>query len=168
MEEHKFTLRKLNEVLWIITVSADDDFVNGFLYGSLFHIRRVEDHYIIHESRGHLIRSYRTFNDILQGRDFITRSYIPLHDITMQQYAEDARTKQGQFGVWLLHPRDPQIAGLAFARSASFFQGLFSALKAANISYIYVILHKPIKDGVDYEIEGVTMTLPTLQKFIEE
>lgn len=137
---------------------ANEEFVTGFLYGGLFILNQLPQHYFILENKfPHLEYKFSRLNVIRDRMGFFNELHVPLNNI--KAYTKD-NTIDGHFSFWLLDPSIDNTANMANTVSSDFFRGLFTVLNVAHIPYEKVVLYKPIKDGVTYNI--VDLQLPNL------
>lgn len=148
------------KTLWSIS-STNNDFVDGFMYGALFIIRGVDQYYFaVRAFNPPIMGMFRNLDTLKDFAQFIYHTFVPLHEAAVQ--TEDA-PDEDNYVVWLRDPTEEGEANLIATPSAEFFQGLFTALNAAGIPYQHVVLHKPIRNGQNFDIGG--LQLPTLQEF---
>lgn len=144
------------------------EFVSGFLYGGMFLLKQLPV-----ESDPYFTIRNTFFDTALKKYDvppIRIHSVSQLHNFANFRSAEldkvQANVKKymnvpGKYAVMLHDPRYEDVFDLFYVESLVFFQGLFTALNIGNIPYETVILHKPIKDGVAYNIQG--LNLPNLE-----
>jgi hypothetical protein len=178
--EHPVTisLHDPGKILWELT-SKDQDFINGFAYGALFMLigddgRQIRRRYlrltgpaVIFDDPNEKATYFNvpTLAGFYLGiSDFIYETSTPLNKIKELMAPIVAESKYlpdpvDKYLVWLLDPTDNTLATLIIASGETFFQGLFTALNAANVPYDKAVLHKPIRNGIAYDIEGLELPM---------
>ena len=153
------------KTVWSLSVGIGrDEFIEGFLYGGLFILKQMPSHYFIVESKFPRDETpYRSVDELRNNFDFLFHTYVPLNEAEVQ--TEDGLLP-GYYTFWLRDPDQDGEANCVFVKSPLFLQGLFTALKAAGVPYERVLLHKPIKDGLTYDIEG--LRLPKLEDIAKQ
>lgn len=149
------------EIIWELdTKDRTENFVVGSLYGCLF---------LLHKNPGYQITILlsKFNNDILYGAHITDVEDIKNFSSVLSELHQNIEAIQINtelINVYQIFLRDVAQEGKAnFATvNVDFFQGLFTMLNAANIPYDQVLLHKPIKDGIAYNIQGVN--LPHLEE----
>lgn len=153
--------------VWDINKSnnrQDREFVDGLLYGGMFLLNELPSHYFIEETRvpwGKYF--YNGVGELKNNRHFFGHTFVPLVEAEAQ--TEDDMMA-GYYTVWLRDPMEEGEANSVTFMFPSFLQGLFTALDLAKVSYNRVVLHKPIKDGVAYNIQG--LNLPDLKDIAKQ
>ena len=152
-----------NNNVWVLnTTNKSEDFIEGLIYGATYLYELLPEYTVyVHQYE------YDQRVDILEDMfDFISASIL-LKEVP--KYTYDAQPNY--YTVWLRKPINTHpdvqnvdrtaVANLVNVKSIDFFQGLFTALKSDDIPYERVVLHKPIKNGVAYDIQG--LNLPDLK-----
>ena len=156
------TIKLVNDktTVWQINKSnnkQDKEFVDGFLYGGLFLLNDLPSHYFVEETRfARGLYIYSVLDNLKINRDFLGHTYIPLAEIQ-----DNNDIIAGYYTVWLRDPMEEGEANSVTFKSPPFLQGLFTVLDLAKIPYERVVLHKPIKDGITYNVQG--LNLPNLK-----
>lgn len=163
--------------VWTLdTRNKSEDFIHGLIYGSIYLFERLIEWRVFFTRQTEDEQFVDGLEELGDSFNFIDNLMIPLQEVILR--AGD-RTKPNYYTVWLRNPEnnhpdniandgDPELglANLVSVKSVDFFQGLFTALNSQNVPYERVVLHKPIKDGVAYNIQG--LNLPDLKDIAKQ
>lgn len=150
------------EVLWELhgDIEFNSDFMLGFMYAALYgreHTTLFPNNY----SFGLVRRVDMFFVRYLADLKF--RGYLRserLHEISNRSTIDKA--EPGSYVIWL---RKSAILGRDAViwvnfHTIDFIQGLLTALNSFNIDPTELILTKPYKDGIFYDIQGLNLPFP--------
>lgn len=151
---------------------SDIHFRLGFLYGGMFILNRIpstsDPRFVVYDHHNTLLTEYYTIIDMDNtGYIYTSNMNIPLYEIKaatkdelyeIEGYNQD-HPDYNPYVVSLLDPFDESKAVLFTTESSTFFQGLFTALNAVQIPYEKVVLHKPIRAEISYNILGLNLPL---------
>lgn len=142
------------------------EFVGGFLYGGMFLLKELPE-----ESEPYFTVRNTFYDTALKKYDvppLRINSVSQLHDFADFRSAEldkvQANVKKymnvaGKYALMLYDPRYDDEFNLLYFEWPVFLQGLFTILNAGNIPYDKVVLHKPMKNDVVYNIEGLNLLI---------
>ncbi len=159
------TFKHINAKLWTIRGQFSEEFVVGFLYGGLLGkiITNTDYTYSFDFYAQRTTFSFSQLNYLILRfhNYFITN--VPLYEIDKRVTRNGARFDQ--YSIWLRFFNPDAINQVASAwlirfRTPEFPQGLLTALTAFNIPHQNIILTAPIKDNVDYTINGELLPDP--------
>jgi hypothetical protein len=158
------TFKHVNTKLWTLRGNFSKEFVVGFLYGVLFGkiVTNAEYNYSFEFYAQRTSFTFHQLNYlILNQQDYFITS-VPLYQIDRRETRKDAFDK---YSIWLRFVNSETVnltpsAWLVRFRTPAFLQGLLTSLAAFNIPYQDVILTAPIKDEVNYTINGVKLPDP--------
>ena len=156
-----------NNNVWVLnTTNKSEDFIDGLIYGATYLFELLPE-YTVHYLKNENDYQIDVIDDVIDDVfDFISASIL-LKEVPKYTYDP----QPNYYTVWLRKPINTHpdvqnvdrtaVANLVNVKSIDFFQGLFTALKSDDIPYERVVLHKPIKNGVAYDIQG--LNLPDLK-----
>lgn len=153
-------------ILWELRSDLDTgfypDFIMGFIYGALYGRECTAKAQYNFRLLGPLDAfAVRYFNDLGASRFysyFIQTEYLQLVNNALTIH----KARQGHYIMWLRYPvplAEPLASSMIFSTS-EFIQGLLTGLNSFNIDPDEVLLAKPYKDGIFYDIQGMNLPYP--------